>query len=210
QTDVRVIAATNKKLEELLAVGRLRQDLYYRLKVYTIHLPPLRERQDDLPLLVDHFLRLLNRDLGKSVTSVSPEAMRALEKHEWPGNVRELQSALKYALVQTAGDVLTPDALPEMIQKVPARTPPPVAEQAALDVGQLVSRLLRDGEPDIYRKVCLAVDRAVMEAVLRYAKGNQVQASELLGISRTTLRGKLRVMGMAIEKQLLSDSDQDD
>jgi two-component system nitrogen regulation response regulator GlnG len=210
QTDVRVIAATNKKLEELLAVGRLRQDLYYRLKVYTIHLPPLRERLEDLPLLVDHILRLLNRDLGKSVTSVSPEAMRALEKHEWPGNVRELQSALKYALVQTAGDVLTPDALPEMIQKVPARTPPPVAEQAALDVGQLVSRLLRDGEPDIYRKVCLAVDRAVMEAVLRYAKGNQVQASELLGISRTTLRGKLRVMGMAIEKQLLSDSDQDD
>ena len=118
-------------------------------------------------------------------------------------NVRELQSALKYALVQTAGDVLTPDALPEMIQKVPARTSPPVAEQAAFDVGQLVSRLLRDGEPDIYRKVCLAVDRAVMEAVLRYAKGNQVQASELLGISRTTLRAKLRILGMAIEKQLL-------
>jgi len=210
KTDVRVIAATNKNLEDLLPAGRLRQDLYYRLKVYTIHLPPLRERLEDLPLLVDHFLRLLNRDLGKSVTAVSPEAMRALEKHEWPGNVRELQSALKYALVQTAGDVLTPDALPEMIQKVPAHTPQPVAEQTSLDVGQLVSRLLRDGEPDIYRKVGLAVDRAVMEAVLRYAKGNQVQASELLGISRTTLRAKLRILGMAIEKQLLPDSDQDD
>src|SRR5205085_7530116 len=100
QTDVRVIAATNQNLEELVAAGRLRQDLYYRLKVFTIELPPLRERPGDVPLLVEHFVKVGNRELGKQVASVAPEALRLLQGHDWPGNVRELQSAIKYALVQ--------------------------------------------------------------------------------------------------------------
>jgi two-component system nitrogen regulation response regulator GlnG len=209
QTDVRLIAATNKNLEELVAAGRFRADLFYRLKVVTIELPPLRERKDDLPLLIAHFLNVLNRSLGKRVSSVSSEALRLLERYHWPGNVRELQSTLKYALVQSAGEVVLTDSLPEHLRDAGVCPPiaQPAVESGTLDIGQLVSGLLRAGEPDIYRKVCAAVDRVVIEAVLSHVKGSQVQASELLGISRTTLRAKLRSLGLAVEKQLQVESD---
>jgi two-component system nitrogen regulation response regulator GlnG len=207
QTDVRVIAATNRNLEELVAAGRFRADLFYRLRVFTIHLPPLRERADDILQLVAHFLKVLNRTLGKQVRSVAPEAMRLLREHGWPGNVRELHSALKYALVQATGEVLTTDCLPENVRGRP-REPSGTAETAGLDVVALVESLLQAGEPDVYRAVSLAVDRVVLGMVLRRVKGNQVQASQLLGISRTTLRAKLRSLGLAVEKQLLSDAGQ--
>jgi DNA-binding NtrC family response regulator len=205
QTDVRVIAASNQDLEGLVAAGRLRQDLYYRLKVFTIELPPLRERLDDLPLLVEHFIQLLDRELGKQVRSASAETMNLLARHDWPGNIRELQSAIQYALVQATGEVLTADCLPENIRAGAQ----PETEREGLEVGRLVESLLRAGKDDIYRRVTAAVERVVVETVLRHVKGNQVQASELLGISRTTLRAKLRSLGMAIEKQLQSESDQD-
>jgi two-component system nitrogen regulation response regulator GlnG len=206
QTKVRLIAATNQDLEALVAAGRFRQDLYYRLKVFTIELPPLRERQEDLPLLVDHFLRLYNQRLGKQVRSVAAEVMELLGKHTWPGNVRELESAVKYALIHAVGEVLTVDCLPEKLREPAALRPPLTAAQAGLpDVAALVDQQLRTGESEIYRTVTQAVDRVVLDAVLRYVKGNQLQASELLGISRNTLRAKLRSLGMAIEKQLLTE-----
>ncbi len=96
----RVLAATNQDLEALVAQGKFRQDLYYRLSVFTIDLPPLRERGDDLLLLVQHYLRRFNRELGKDVQTVAPEAMEVLRHYPWPGNVRELQSALKQALLR--------------------------------------------------------------------------------------------------------------
>jgi two-component system nitrogen regulation response regulator GlnG len=209
QTDVRILAASNCNLEELVAVDQFRSDLFYRLNVVTIQLPRLRERIDDLTLLVAHFLNLQNRSLGKHVSSVSPEAMRLLQAYAWPGNVRELQSTLKYALVQSTGEVLLPDYLPEHFQE--GLPPPPVyhpaVESGTFELAPMIADLLRAGGPDIYRKVCAAVDRVLIEAVLRHVKGSQVQASELLGISRTTLRAKLRSLGLAIEKQLLSESD---
>jgi two-component system nitrogen regulation response regulator GlnG len=210
QTDVRVIAATNKNLDELVAAARFRADLYYRLNVVTIELPPLRERKEDLPLLVAHFLNLLNHTLGKRVATISPEALRVLESYDWPGNVRELQSTLKYALVQSTGEALLADFLPEHLRAdgpSPATTEP-APRSGTLNIADLVEGLLRSGEPDIYRKVCAAVDSVVIETVLRHVKGSQVQASELLGISRTTLRAKLRSLGLAIEKQLLAESEQ--
>jgi two-component system nitrogen regulation response regulator GlnG len=210
QTDVRVIAASNHDLEELVAAGRFRSDLFYRLKVVTITLPPLRERKEDLPLLIAHFLNLLNRSLGKHVSSVSPEALRLLEAYSWPGNVRELQSTLKYALVQSTGEVLSRDFLPEHLRGRDAlSSSPPALETGTFDLSRLIATLLRAGESDIYRKVCAAMDRVVIEAALRHVKGSQAQASELLGISRTTLRAKLRSLGLAVEKQLLIESDPD-
>ncbi len=116
QTDVRVLAATNQNLEALVAAGRFRKDLLYRLNGFAIHLPPLRARKEDLPLLVEHFVRLFNRKLGKHVEAVSPEALEILEAHDWPGNVRELQSAIRYALVHVSGEVLTPDCLPQNLR----------------------------------------------------------------------------------------------
>jgi nitrogen regulation protein NR(I) len=215
RTDVRVIAATNQNLEERVTAGRFRGDLLYRLRVYTITIPPLRERGEDLPLLISYFLTLLSRQFGKRVNTVAPDAMRILESYSWPGNVRELQSAVRYAYIQSAGEVITRDSLPDHLL---GEAGPPRAEGSApssgaseleqreLDVAAMVTNLLQANESDIYDKICAAVDRTVIEAVLRHAKGNQLRASEILGISRTTLRGKLRALGLAIEKQLSESS----
>jgi two-component system nitrogen regulation response regulator GlnG len=202
-TDVRVLAATNKDLENEVAAGRFRRDLLYRLNGFTIHLPPLRERRVDLPLLIEHFIRLFSRSLHHNIRSVTPEAQRCLEDYDWPGNVRELQSVLRYAIIRSTGEVLTLDCLPENLRAASSSPPSsPAPEPGTLEVGSLTSNLLRAGETDIYRRVCLAVDRVVMETELRHVRGNQVQASELLGISRTTLRAKLRALRMTVEKSL--------
>jgi DNA-binding NtrC family response regulator len=182
----------------------------YRLNVVTIYLPPLRNRKDDLPLLIAHFLKILNRDFHKRVSSVAPEALGVLEAYLWPGNVRELQSAIKHAYVQSSGEVITLDCLPAHLRDDPRESspsPPSGTESASGDlrIAELISQLMRRGETDIYAKVTAAVDRVVLETVLRHVKGNQMQASELLGISRTTLRAKMRSLGLAIEKHL-SDS----
>jgi nitrogen regulation protein NR(I) len=207
RTDVRVIAATNQDLERKAAAGKFRYDLLYRLKVFTIYLPPLRVRKDDLPLLVAHFLKLLNRDLRKRVTSIAPEALRVLEAYAWPGNVRELQSAIKHAYVQSAGEVITVDCLPTHLrEESPALPDGADPTPGGVQIADMIGELMRRGESDIYQKVTNAVDRVVLETVLRQVKGNQVHASEVLGISRTTLRAKMRSLGLAIEKQLLPES----
>jgi two-component system nitrogen regulation response regulator GlnG len=209
---VRLIAATNKNLELAVSKGVFRQDLLYRLNGFTIRLPPLRERCEDLPALIDYFIKHFNPALGKQVHAVSPDALRLLEEHPWPGNVRELQSTIKYALVHAAGDILTPSCLPENLRNGPALASPsqPTCDGKTLDLAQTVQSLLRAGESEIYRKVTAAADRIILESVLRHARGNQVQASELLGMSRTTLRVKLRGLGMTSEKTFMSDYDQDD
>jgi two-component system nitrogen regulation response regulator GlnG len=197
RTDVRVIAATNQNLPAVVAAGKFRQDLFYRLNSFTIQLPPLRERGGDIPLLVSYFLGVANRTLGKNVRGINPAALAAMEAYDWPGNVRELQNAVRYAVVHAVGEVLTPDCLPAAV-----RGGAPARPTATLDVLALVSELLRTGSTDIYRQVTQAVDRAVLTAVLDHAHGNQSQASELLGISRTTLRAKLHALGLSIDKQV--------
>jgi len=196
---VRLIAATNKDLDAEVAGGRFRNDLLYRLNVFTIRVPPLRERREDIPLLIEHFLPRFSRGLGRGVHSIAPEALRCLVAYDWPGNVRQLQSILKYAIVQGAGDVLTFDCLPESLRSGPAGPRPPAPPTAVNWAGlaEFTRELLRAGELDIYRRVGLEVDRVVLEAVLEHVKGNQVKASELLGISRTTLRAKLRAVDRA-------------
>src|SRR6201996_4359144 len=111
QTDVRLIAATHRDLATWSVEGKFRPDLYYRLGVFTIHLPPLRERGDDLPLLVQFYLQRGSRDLGRKVSEVAPEAMTRLRGYSWPGNMRELQSVLKQALLRAHGPVLLPEFL---------------------------------------------------------------------------------------------------
>jgi two-component system nitrogen regulation response regulator GlnG len=210
ETDVRIIAATNQNLEEQVAGGQFREDLYYRLKVATIHVPPLRDRLDDLRPLVEHFLARHGPELGKNVRSVLPETLERLAQHPWAGNIRELQNTIKEALLRTTGEVLTPDSLPEKI----GRAVPPDEEtgQAPVSVlGDLVQRiwgLLEAGETDVYRKIWLELDRIILETTLRYTKGNQVQASEMLGIARSTLRTRLRQLGLAPEKRLPGEGEE--
>lgn len=197
RTDVRVIAATNQNLSAMVAAGKFRQDLFYRLNSFTIQLPPLRERPGDIPLLVNYFLALANRKSGKNVGGIDPAALSALESYSWPGNVRELENAIRYAVVQAVGAVLTFDCLPAAVRGGPA-----AQAVTGLDVAALVADLLRVGSTDVYRQVTQAVDRVVLTAVLEHAHGNQKQASDLLGISRTTLRAKLQALGLGVEKQL--------
>ena len=192
ETDVRVIAATNRNLEELLKAGKFREDLFYRLNVFAIHLPPLRERMEDLPLLVTHFVRQFSRDAGKGPSIVPPESMELLEGYDWPGNVRELQSAIQYALVQATGNVLAPQHFPPVLHSRPSlQFPSPGAERQLSGLAALVHQLLESGQTEIYRHALAAFDRIVLAEVLRHSQGNQVLASQLLGISRTTLRAKL-------------------
>ncbi len=205
QADVRLIAATNQNLEERIAKGEFRQDLYYRLNGFTIALPPLRERMDDLPLLVEHFLRLSSRKLGKTVRGVLPEAMALLERHQWPGNVRELESAIRFAVVQTVGEVITVESLPEYLRgRSPQTVPNDLSES---EIRTLVQELIRSGQSDIYRKVIQVVDRVVLEVMLKHVHGNQVQASELLGISRTTLRAKMQALNLLNERNLRPETE---
>jgi two-component system nitrogen regulation response regulator GlnG len=184
----------DRKLEELVDQGAFREDLYYRLKVYAIHLPPLRDRRADLPLLVEHFRQRFNRELGKSIRSVPAEVLELLQAYPWPGNVRELQSAVKFAFVQATGDILAPHWLPENLQQpqIAARSAS-VREtrSATLDIAQLVRELIDANQSDIYRRVHAEVDQILLPEVLRHVQGNQVLASQRLGISRTTLRAKL-------------------
>jgi two-component system nitrogen regulation response regulator GlnG len=195
RTDVRVVAATNQNLPALVAGGKFRQDLFYRLNSFTIALPPLRDRAGDVPLLVSHFLAAANHKLGKNVRGIDPPVLPVLEAYPWPGNVRELENVIRYAVVQAVGEVLTADCLPASVRGAP--TP---RAAAGLDVPALVADLLRVGNTDIYRQVTQAVDRVVLTAVLEHAQGNQKQASDLLGISRTTLRAKLHALSLGVEK----------
>jgi two-component system nitrogen regulation response regulator GlnG len=211
QVDVRLLAATNKDLAREVTAGRFRPDLFYRMNVFTIHLPPLRERREDIPLLVEHFLRELSGSLGKKVRSIAPDALERLVACNWPGNVRQLQSTLKYAVIQAPGDVLMLDCLPENLRDsgqpgAPLEGLVAGRPSSGMDVGDLTKSLLRAGETDIYRRVCQEMDRVVLETVLRHVKGNQVQASELLGISRTTLRAKLRALGAAADRQFQTEA----
>ena len=209
QTDVRIIAATNRDLNQLVAEGRFRQDLFYRLNGFTIQLPPLRERRDDLPILTEHFLAVFNRELSKNVIGVSAEVMQILQSHNWPGNVREFQSAIKYAMIHATGAVVTPDSLPQSCyahqssagaSDADAVGSSHMATAENFDLTEFVRQLLQDEKPDLYRVINHEVDRRILSEVMSFCHGNQLQAAERLGISRMTLRSKLRALGMIQEK----------
>ncbi len=202
ETDVRIITATNQDLEAAVAAGSFRQDLYYRLNGFTITLPPLRARRTDIPLLAEHFRKRYNRELRRNVLAITPQALDALAAHHWSGNVRELQSAIKFAMVHAAGDVITLDCLPDSCH-APDRTtqvqgwsPAPPVEHPTGDLAREVRQQLAAGTPDLYRHLTSLFDRVVLTEVLDHVGGNQLQAADLLGISRMTLRAKLRKLGL--------------
>jgi DNA-binding NtrC family response regulator len=197
-TDVRLLAATNRDLEALVAQGRFRQDLYYRLSVYTIPLPPLRERGDDLALLVEHYLRRYGRELGKEGTVITPEALDLLRRQSWPGNVRELQNVLERALLDAAGPVL----LPEFLEPALGQRPLPAAPLATGDLTPFIEERLRAGSEDLYAETLQRMERLLLTRVLQHTGGNQLQAARLLGITRGSLRTKLRDLGITIARNV--------
>ncbi len=207
RTNVRLIAATHRDLKEWSETGKFRPDLYYRLNVFTIHLPPLRERVDDLRPLVQHFLRHFSRDLGREVHEVAPEALERLRLYKWPGNIRELQSVLKQALLSASGPILLPAFLPSF-QDEPRR-PETAQESAPEDLGlELFVRLcLGSQTSDLYAETHRQVDRLLLTRVLEETGGNQHQAARRLGIARGTLRRRLGELGLHLTRQLESEED---
>ena len=190
-TDVRIISATHRDLKAHSAAGRFREDLYYRLGVFSIHLPPLRDRGDDLPLLVNYLLRRFNRELGREIQVVCEEAMAALRAYRWPGNLRELQSVLKQALLRASGRVLLPTMLPEL---TPTQEPPVAAGNLAVMAGieEFIRKRMAGGSENLDQEVHREVDRILLPLVMEAAGGNQYQAARILGVARQTLRRRLR------------------
>jgi two-component system nitrogen regulation response regulator GlnG len=199
RTDVRLIAATNRDLKTWSAEGKFRQDLYYRLSVFTIQLPALRERGDDLPMLVEHFLRRFSRELGKQVREITPEAMELLCRHPWPGNIRELQGVLKQAILQAGGTVLIPAFLPEYLRPP---TDPAAIQVQGTELGfsfeAFILQRLEEGTTSLSAEAHQHLDRLLLRLALRSTNGNQVQAARTLGISRQTLRLKTRELGISL------------
>jgi DNA-binding NtrC family response regulator len=183
--DVRVVAATHRDLEAEVGAGRYRQDLYYRLKVVDIDLPPLRERLADIPALVDRFLDQLATRLGRAKVGVSPEALARLGHHRWPGNVRELRNVIEQAAVLAAN---------ALIEEPDLRLPGPADAAPAPDAPT-------PGEPDATfaeakRRAVEDFERAYLLAALRAHDGNISRAAEAIGMARQSLQQKIRELGL--------------
>jgi len=186
RTDVRVIAATNRDLESMVAERQFREDLFYRLNEFTIQLPPLRERGDDLALLIEHFRRRANRDLGKDVRGFAPEAMDQLCQYDWPGNVRELQNVIRQAVLKTTGSVILPEFLPDVVTD--SSGTPTAGFSREIDVW-LDDQLTR-ARGNAYAQVIERIESRLLELALRRSEGNRQQALSLLGIDADKLRSK--------------------
>jgi DNA-binding NtrC family response regulator len=193
QVQVKLIAATNKNLEEAIAAKQFREDLYYRLKVITITLPPLRMRKDDLLDLTSYFVSKYCSQFKKDSLSVSPEAMQLLLEHDWPGNVRELENTLKRAILLCRGSVIAPRDV-----VISCVTPP--HRDAHLDpVTVRLPEDLERHEGKLYEVLTSELERKLIVAVLRQVRGNQVLASRRLGISRVMLHDRIKRYGLKTE-----------
>ena len=207
RTDVRLIAATHRDLKAWSDEGKFRPDLYYRLGVFTIHLPPLRERGEDLPLLVRYYLRRFSRELGREVCEVAPEALERLRSYSWPGNVRELQSVLKQALLQARGTTLLLTFLPALAGEPSGPvTASPVAV-ADPNLEAFIRLCLTSSEGDLYAETHRQVDRLLLTRVLEDTGGNQLQAARRLGIGRDTLRRRLIELGIHLTRRIEAEED---
>jgi two-component system nitrogen regulation response regulator GlnG len=206
RTDVRLIAATHRDLKAWSEQGTFRPDLYYRLNVFAIHLPPLRERGEDLPVLVRHFLRRFSRELGRDVQEVAAEALARLRAYSWPGNIRELQSVLKQALLQARGTTLLPAYLPALPAEPGGSVPgqPPAGDDPELEV---YVRLCLASEGDQYAQAHHRLDRVLLPRVLEATGGNQQEAARRLGIARETLRRRLRELGIHLTRRFEAGGD---
>jgi DNA-binding NtrC family response regulator len=181
--DVRIVAATHVSFEDAIREGRFREDLYHRLNEFTIHVPALRERPEDIPTLVDHLLRRVGEELGKEVPGATPDVVAALRGYPWPGNVRELRNALKRAAVLAEGPISLVDLPGELRGRGPAAVAP-----TAPGAGSTLK--------DVVRHVVESAERDLIMRTLERTRWNRAQAARILGINYKTLYNKLREYGL--------------
>lgn len=202
RTDVRIIAATNRHLAQMVMEGQFRADLYYRLNVFTIALPALRERRSDLPLLVAHFLEVHSHALGKPPCQVTPETMELLQQYPWPGNIRELQSALIYAMLHTHGPRLFPENFPNSIANFNQSDNAIDLPERPTKLDAFIDERLQAGSTSLYAEATAFLEQILITKVLRHTEGNQSQAAVILNITRGTLRTKIRMLGISIQQSI--------
>jgi two-component system, NtrC family, nitrogen regulation response regulator GlnG len=198
QTQVRVLAATNQDLPTLIAAGKFRKDLFFRLNAITLRVPPLRERLEDISELAHYFLFRFDREFNMQLRGFAPETLERFQRHAWPGNVRELQGVVKHAMLNASGPLILPEFLDESVFEQEKHGP--VTTSPAGDVAELVDSLLRSGAGELHAKAIAAVERILFAKVLEHTRGNQGKACDLLGMNRSTLRHRLRLLGLTIDK----------
>jgi len=200
ETDVRIISATNRNLKQMIDEGEFRLDLFHRLNGYRIDLPPLRDRDGDVALLIDHFIARLSRQLQKKVDGISSEAMDMLVRYTWPGNVRELQAVLRKAVLTASGPVLVPDFLPQVLHGETQRASTEDGSNGLpSDIAAFLDHRSRAGSNDLYAESLEMLERYLLTRILRETDGNQSKAAERLGITRGSLRHKIRALGISID-----------
>ncbi len=201
RADVRIIAATHQNLQELVSQGRFREDLYHRLNVIKIHLPALRERREDIPLLLDHFMRQCAAEIGEPVKQLSQKVIDYLSQLEWSGNVRQLENTCRYFSVMGAGNVIQLSDLPEELRQEAVLEPlpgesGPAAGNASADWSQTLAQWARErfeaGEQDLLAEAMPRFERTLLECALEKTGGRKIEAARLLGWGRNTLTRKLK------------------
>jgi two-component system nitrogen regulation response regulator GlnG len=209
ETDVRVIAATNRNMKAMIEDGAFRSDLYYRLNVFTIDLPPLRQRKQDIPDLVRYFVGCFKTEFGKEAVELDPKIFAVLLRYDWPGNMRELQSVVKYALAHADGQSIRIPNLPDSVlggndhSVTGAQALPQVSES----LHQLVQEFMQKEQGPLYELMVRALESVLLPAVLAKTKGRLQEACDILGISRNTLKSKMKEHGISIDAQVLSKTD---
>ena len=202
QGDVRIIAATNKSLVQLMKEGSFRVDLFYRLKVVSIYIPPLRERREDIPVLAEHFISKYSESLRIPTKTISKKALQQMARYHWAGNVRELENNIHTAMVMSKNDALQVEDFPGLSEAKPVSEPDvAVIQDDYTDtfrkiIEPAMSRLISNSPGQIYHFLESALERAMLSACLKHFDGNQVKTSEVLGISRNTLRDRIAKYGI--------------
>jgi two-component system nitrogen regulation response regulator GlnG len=196
RTDVRVIAATHQNLEKAVREKRFREDLFYRLNVIQINIPPLRKRKDDIAQLAGFFMEKYQSGAGGKAKVITPETLKILRAYDWPGNVRELENAIQRAITLSQGDKIFPDALPPQIFRPGHGVSISFENFLEEKLADLVDRMGGLDRGDIYSMVLQRVEKPLITLVLKKTDGNQVRAANLLGINRNTLRKKIKELGI--------------
>jgi DNA-binding NtrC family response regulator len=197
--DVRVIAASNKDLLDAVDDGEFREDLYWRLNVLPIQIPPLRQRKEDIPLLVAHFLKLYSRHYDRHVVHISDKTIETLNKYHWPGNVRELQNYAERAVVTAMGDEFEYDLLPDVVKGDRRRK---ISNVRAADLDGLVQELIQHGvenssdDDNLFNRIVSRIEKELISQIMVECDNVQIKAAKRLGINRNTLHKKMKDYGL--------------
>ncbi|MFC1475442.1 sigma-54-dependent transcriptional regulator [Candidatus Zixiibacteriota bacterium] len=198
--DVRIIAATNYRLVDLIKQGAFREDLFFRLSVFNIHLAPLSERREDIRPLTEYFISRFNRELNKSIATVPESVFEKLSRYDWPGNVRELENVVKRAVVVSSGDIILPESI--SFGAAPGPLEPEVIGEPGIEelLEPVFARLAAEHQKDDSLQLIPAMEKLLIKRALKYCGGKQVRAAKLLGIARQTLHNRIAEWGLGDEK----------